>query len=305
MAKILVAFSCAHVLLVGANCLEPSRMEEPGEESMVQISKTPEKASCSSSLDAEDSEVYGNLNLLQTKHEVVQDSGHQQLAQVAVHSDAMDAAELYTNPFQRVWFLCFSAPDHATPKEEKLAGLAAVTEMKCTRQMTFKSLCCLPYNDPAKSLSFESSWSMQIPAARDDASDKGENLPIRLFTEGAAGTTLMHKNNMTEASLQLQEVHSFSEADLRGDSTMGAGERVLRARIDFLHAQGIPKASIPTCHKEVAQCEGGAPPATVAEAWLASEDNAASSLLSMSVQGRGGFLAATGSFRLSGLVPRL
>jgi len=165
MAKILVAFSCAHVLLVAANCLEPLPMEEPDEESMV-------RASCSSSMDAE---VYGNLNLLQTslhhRHEVVQDSGNQQLAQVAVHSDAMDAAELHANPFQRVWFLCSSAPDHPTPKEEKLNGLAAVTTMKCTRQMTFKSLCCLPYNDTAKSLSFESSWDMQIPSARDDASD--------------------------------------------------------------------------------------------------------------------------------------
>jgi hypothetical protein len=302
MTKILVAFSCAHVLLAGANCLEPSRMQEPDEERMVQISKSPEKATCSSSMDAE---VYGNLNLLQTslQHEVVQDSGNQQLAQVALHSDAMDAAELYTNPFQRVWFLCLTAPDHPTPKEEKLAGLAAVAEMKCTRQMTFKSLCCLPYNDTPKNLSFEFSWHMQIPSARDDASDKGESLPIRLFTEGAAGSTLMQKSNMTEANLQLEEVASFSEADLRGDSTMGAGEVVLRARIAFLHAQGIPKASIPTCHKEVAQCEGGAPPATVSEAWFASGDNAASSLLSSSSQASLGlgtqFVSASGSLRLN------
>jgi len=292
-----------------------------------------------------DAEVYGNLNLLQTslhhRHEVVQDSGNQQLAQVAVHSDAMDAAELYTNPFQRVWFLCFSAPDHATPKEEKLAGLAAVTTMKCTRQMTFKSLCCLPYNDTAKSLSFESSWDMQIPSARDDASDKGVSLPIRLYTEGAAGTTLMQKSNMTEANLQLQEVASFSEAHLRGDSTMAPGEVVLQARIDFLQAQGIPRASIPTCRKEVAQCEGGAPPATVREDNAASAESAAAAPLGLpgqpgppgpsgtsgspaavlpaensllSTTGRGGlsdflglgthFVSASGSVRLSGLVPR-
>jgi len=108
----------------------------------------------------------------------------------------------------------------------------------------------------------------------------------------------MQKSNMTEANLQLQEVASFSEAHLRGDSTMAPGEVVLQARIDFLQAQGIPRASIPTCRKEVAQCEGGAPPATVSEAWL--------SLLSMSARvtrrGSGGFLAATGSFTLGGFV---
>jgi len=190
-----------------------------------------------------DAEVYGNLNLLQTslhhRHEVVQDSGNQQLEQVAVHSDAMDAAELYTNPLQRVWFLCFSPPEHPTPKEEKLAGLAAVTNMKCTRQMTFKSLCCLPYNDTATSLNFNVSWNMQIPPGSDDTSDKGDDLPIRLFTEKAAGTTLMQKNNMTEANLQVEEVASFSEADLRGNSIMGSG-KVFAGPHRFLACSGHP-----------------------------------------------------------------
>ena len=73
----------------------------------------------------------------------------------------------------------------------------------------------------------------------------------------------MKETNITDANLQIMEVAAFTESELQGDSNFSPGEAVLRARINFLHAQGLPKGSIPTCAKEVAACPNGAPPATV------------------------------------------
>jgi hypothetical protein len=209
-------------------------------------------------------------------------------------------AELYEDPLQRVWFLCKSQPPQPTASVAKAAGMASVTQMQCTRQVTFKGLCCSPWSI---GLDYSKEWGMQVPPARDDSTMEISNstVPrITLFTEQAAGAVLLQQSGATSANMDVTEVASFSEADLRGNDDLSPGEAVLRARIEFLKAQGLPVSSIPTCAAEVQTCPGDVPPATVAAEWL----NGAGLVLKQrhtAVMTRGGgFLASTGSMSLGG-----
>ena len=109
--------------------------------------------------------------------------------------------------------------------------------------------------------------------------------------EESAGTVVMWESNIIDANLQIMEVTAFTESELQGNGRLGPGEAVLRSRINFLHAQGIPKDSIPTCAKEVAECPNGASPAIVSEDWLAL------SLLEQSSSFGGAFMTS-GSFTM-------
>jgi len=177
---------------------------------------------------------------------------------------AKDLLTLRSDPFQRVWFLCKGPPPQPRTEEMIAAEIEVEDEMMCTAEMTFEGLCCAPWST---GLDYSQQVSLGLKAEQEQTSlgDATESV-IKLCTESAAGEILTNGEHGRMPVQCFEE--QFTQADLTGNSTLGAGEIVLRARISFFLQQGISVDAIPLCANEVSMCEDGSAPAVVQDDWI-------------------------------------
>lgn len=204
------------------------------------------------------------VNLLQ-KDAILRDrTTHENRAGAAM--TAKDLLTLRSDPFQRVWFLCNGSKPQPRTEEMIAAEIEVEDELMCTAEMTFEGLCCAPWST---GLNYSQKVSLGLKAEQEQTSVAPTNATesvIKLCTESTAGEII---TNGEPAKMPVQCFEEqYTQADLMGSSTLGAGEAILRARISFFLQQGISVDAIPLCANEVSLCPDGSAPAVVQDDWI-------------------------------------
>lgn len=220
---------------------------------------------------------------------------HTYTASAGAAMAAKDKATLRSDPHQRVWFLCKGSPQPLS-MEMQQAEIEVEDLVNCTAEMTFEGLCCAPWST---GLDFSKPVSIDLKAEQTAISDTGEASAtvIKLCTEQNAGEEIAGDVPARLPVTCFEE--TYSDDDLLGNTTLGAGEAILRARLKFFLAQGLAMDVIPKCSEEVSVCPDGSAPAVVQDDWIEANSKPPSLLQEGEQLKFSGALFTSGSFSLS------
>lgn len=182
---------------------------------------------------------------------------------------------------QRHWYFC-TGPSSGTPTEAEIqAGIEVSQDVTCTRELTFKELCCADFRKFPEYLKVGSpapyggarhvtmtSAAAQVPALEaaspgfqtigllNDAAGLPRQTPtLRICTTQYASGDIAGNGDPVRVTGQLCDNEEFIPADLDG------GALVLDTRISFLEKQGLPGSSIPVCWEQFQAEADGVPQA--------------------------------------------
>jgi hypothetical protein len=196
---------------------------------------------------------------------------------------------------KRVWYACMGQEFRAPTTDELTSGVTVANEMCCTEEIDFECLCCQDFaamntlqkcapgqtgfclsrcgavdldaaNEPPGSpLSMEDDATMPAPPGPYAAAAQAPSIVMICTKETGVGAMAAQQSGSTPVQLPMQCIpREFTvgeiqgtQPDLKTGAPLAPGQVILDERIDFLVAQGIPAADVPTCTKTFASKPGG------------------------------------------------
>jgi len=200
------------------------------------------------------------------------------------------------NMGKRVWYACMGQEFRAPTADETISGVTVANEMCCTEEIDFECLCCMDFSvplqkcapgqtgfclsrcgavdldaanePPGSPLSMEDDATMPAPPTAPSpyaAAAQAPSIVMVCTKETGVGAMAAQQSGGSPVQLPVQCIpREFTTGEIQGtqpDLKTGAplapGQVILDERIDFLVAQGIPPADVPTCTKTFATKPGG------------------------------------------------
>jgi len=165
----------------------------------------------------------------------------------------------------RHWYFCRGLSADTPTAEEQLAGIKVAQDLKCSREFTFKQLCCADFERANQYVTLDAEGpyfgARAIVLSGEMAQQTGADA-YSLVNDAAgldAGTQTLRLCTTQYATAKISGGSGSGPVMLGGQTCLNEeflpadlanGELLLDKRINFLEKQGLPGTSIPVCHKQ-------------------------------------------------------
>jgi len=162
----------------------------------------------------------------------------------------------------QVWQLCRGQVAQAPSQQAKAAGMKSVNMMRCTKQMSFKELCCAPW---MTALKYEFTAALELDSDQDShksaalMQEESNRTRIKVLTQAVPGMELAPPGSGAVIPTECIQ-KDFTEDELKGNTSYKGhkwmpGEIVLAARALYFMNKEIPRDAIPSCKTQFAWCD--------------------------------------------------